>query len=34
MSTANHLRYNKASFWENKTIKNILTNRVYIGNTV
>ena len=32
--TANHLRYNKASFWESKTIKNILTNQVYIGNTV
>ncbi|MCI8964891.1 MAG: recombinase family protein [Clostridia bacterium] len=32
--TANQLRYNKASFWESKTIKNILTNQVYIGNTV
>lgn len=32
--TANQLRYNKASFWENKAIKNILTNGVYIGNTV
>lgn len=32
--TANQLRYNKASFWENKGIKNILTNGVYIGNTV
>ncbi len=32
--TANQLRYNKPSFWENKAIKNILTNQVYIGNTV
>lgn len=32
--TANKIRYNKASFWENKAIKNILTNQVYIGNTV
>ncbi|MCI8620778.1 MAG: recombinase family protein [Clostridia bacterium] len=32
--TANRLRYNKLSFWENKTIKNILTNVVYIGNTI
>jgi hypothetical protein len=28
------LRYNKATFWENKTVKNILKNEVYIGNTV
>lgn len=32
--TANQLRYNKLSFWENKAIKNVLTNQVYIGNTV
>lgn len=32
--TANQLRYNKPSSWENKAIKNILTNGVYIGNTV
>ena len=31
--TANRLRYNKDSFWENKTIKNILRNKVYIGIT-
>lgn len=31
--TANKLRYNKDSFWENKTIKNILRNKVYIGIT-
>ncbi|MFR3182240.1 MAG: recombinase family protein [Clostridia bacterium] len=34
MPTANQLRYNKATFWENKTVKNILKNEVYIGNTV
>ena len=27
--TANGLRYNKPSFWENKTVKQILTNEVY-----
>ena len=27
--TANQLRYNKATFWENKTVKNILRNEVY-----
>ncbi len=32
--TANQIRYNKATFWENKTIKNILKNEVYIGNTI
>jgi len=32
--TANQLRYNKPSSWENKAIKNIITNQVYIGNTV
>ena len=31
--TANQSRYNKDSFWENKTIKNILRNKVYIGTT-
>ena len=31
--TANKSRYNKDSFWENKTIKNILKNKVYIGTT-
>lgn len=32
--TANKLRYNKETFWENKTIKNILKNEAYIGITV
>lgn len=32
--TANQIRYNKATFWENKTVKNILRNEVYIGNTI
>lgn len=32
--TANQLRYNKLTFWENKTVKNILKNKVYIGTTV
>ena len=31
--TTNKSRYNKDSFWENKTIKNILKNKVYIGTT-
>lgn len=31
--TANRSRYNKDSVWENKTIKNILKNKVYIGIT-
>ena len=31
--TASQSRYNKVSFWENKTIKNILKNKVYIGIT-
>ena len=30
--TANGLRYNKPSFWENKTVKQILTNKVYCRN--
>ena len=29
--TAIQSRYNKETFWENKTIKNILKNKVYIG---
>lgn len=32
--TANQIRYNKATFWENKAIKNILRNEVYIGTTI
>ena len=32
--TANQIRYNKATFWENKTIKLILRNKAYIGVTV
>ena len=32
--TANQIRYNKATFWENKAIKNIITSPVYIGTTV
>ena len=32
--TANKSRYNKDTFWENKTLKNILKNKVYIGTTV
>ena len=32
--TANKSRYNKDTFWENKTVKNILKNKVYIGTTV
>lgn len=32
--TANQLKYNKATFWENKTIKQILKNEVYIGSTI
>ena len=31
--TVSQSRYNKESFWENKTIKNILKNKVYIGTT-
>lgn len=31
--TANRLRYNRETFWENKTVKNILRNKVYIGTT-
>ena len=30
--TASQLRYNKATFWENKTVKNILKNEVYCRN--
>ena len=32
--TASQIRYNKPTFWENKTIKQILTNKVYIGTTI
>lgn len=32
--TANQIRYHKVSFWENKTIKQILTNEAYIGTTI
>lgn len=32
--TGNKSRYNKDTFWENKTVKNILRNEVYIGTTV
>lgn len=32
--TTSKLRYNKATFWENKTIKNILRNEIYIGVTI
>ncbi len=32
--TANQIRYKKATFWENKTVKLILQNKVYIGVTI
>jgi len=32
--TYSQVRYNKFTFWENRAIKNILRNEVYIGNTV
>ena len=32
--TASQIRYNKATFWENKTIKKILQNKAYIGVTI
>ncbi len=32
--TTNQIRYNKATFWSNKTIKNILSHEVYTGVTV
>ena len=32
--TANKSRYNRDTFWENKTVKNILKNEAYIGTTV
>ncbi len=32
--TANQIRYNKATFWENKAIKNILKNEIYTGVTI
>lgn len=31
--TLNKIRYSKNTFWENKTIKQILTNKIYIGVT-
>ena len=32
--TASQIRYNKPTFWENKTVKQILKNKVYIGTTI
>ena len=32
--TASQIRYNKATFWENKTVKLILQNQAYIGVTI
>lgn len=32
--TASSLRYNKSTFWSNKTIKNILSHEIYTGVTV
>lgn len=32
--TASSLRYNKATFWSNKTIKNILGHEIYTGITI
>lgn len=32
--TPNQIRYNKATFWENKTIKGILKNEIYVGTTI
>ncbi len=32
--TASKIRYNKETFWENKAIKNILSNEIYIGITI
>ena len=32
--TASSLRYNKATFWSNKTIKNILSHEIYTGVTI
>lgn len=32
--TTNQIRYNKATFWENKTVKLILQNKVYVGVTI
>ena len=32
--TASQLRYNKVTFWSNKTIKNILSHEIYIGTTI
>ncbi len=32
--TANRIRYNKSTFWSNRTVKKILTNKIYIGTTI
>ena len=32
--TVRRLRYNKTTYWENKTIKNILKNELYIGTSI
>ena len=32
--TATQIRYNKVTFWENKTVKLILQNKAYIGDTI
>ena len=32
--TATQIRYNRATFWKNKTIKLILQNKAYIGDTI
>ena len=32
--TANQVRYNKVTFWSNKTIKNILSHEIYTGTTI
>ena len=32
--TASQIRYSKPTFWENKTVKQILKNKVYIGTTI
>lgn len=32
--TANRIRYNKATFWSNRTVKKILTNKIYIGTMI
>ena len=32
--TFSQIRYNKLTFWENRAIKNILRNEIYIGNSI